>query len=457
MTTSLLLEKDAGLYRKFLRGVVKLRKAERRGMGALRSGVGDVGERFTTAMTTHGTADPMDSRVVASVGKSLIDSAKNAIKGTEKTSEDADHASEVRARGQALGSAATHFVTGYAAAPLLYQHKEKPTLTHGKASPSLAEGVRGWAKSVGQRFRSPKRILSGARKYYGTSALKPALTLTGVALAGGYMKERIQAGYEKAHGVNKAAADASEAISAPAEGGGETMRVSRNVTSPDWASVGRRRSRRVVNATVGNAVGGGLAGLVTGAVSRRAGGRGFAAKHLAGAAGVGAFGGAAWGFGTQKYLDHAEKNASAGIYVYQRHPGEVQETKHPGRPRGPAAAFGTRMSPRHALHKLHSEKSEGWMKNNAEFIELGERPGLARSLQTIVGTEGDQVLTRRDAQLMLGERDRIKLLCKEHRHAAKKGKIEHNPNTERDLLEVLEAVETVLQNPKVQALQIVER
>lgn len=499
MTTSRLLEKEAGLSRSVIRQLVKLRRAGRWGVAKGTNAGIDIGQRISKAVTDTGVVDPnplVDSTLYTHVGKGVLRDAVKGVKGlvggAEKTSAEHLHEDEVRARGQALGSATTHFITGYAAAPLLYQHKAKPTLTHGRSSPGVAEGLKAIGKGLKQRFRSPARALSGARKYYGAAALKPALTLTGVALAGGYMKERIQAGYERAHGV-KTGADASGAISVSApEGGGETMRVSTNVTGPNWEAEGRRRSRRVVNATVGNAVGGGLAGLVTGAVSRKAGGRGFAAKHLLGATGVGALGGAAWGFGTQKYLEHAEKKAgeigsctgcgalthldeyagrvctgchdrrlnktaSAGIYVYQRDPSEVKETEHPGRPKGPAAAFGTRMSPRHALHKLQSEKAEGWMKENAEFIELGERPGLSRSLQSIVGTDADAVLSRKDAQLLLGERDRIRLLCKEHRHAAKKGEIEYNPNTERDLLEVLEAVETVLQNPKVQALQIVER
>lgn len=359
--------------------------------------------RIGEAVQETGSSDPnpmVDTSIHVHVAKSYLKKVRDMMKGTNKQAAD-DSAQEkkdkTRAQGQAIGSATTHFITGYAAAPLLYAHKDKPTLTHGVPSAAFAKKTKSIGESLAQRFRSPKRIMSGIRKNYGTSALKPALALTGVALAGGYMKERIQAGYERAHAKKEASGDGCEEIAAVnGEGGGETMRVSGNVTAPDWVKEERRRSK-----------------------------------------------------------EHEKK--AAGIFVYQRDPSEVKETKHPGKPKGATASFGTRMSPRHAIHKRDQEQAEGWMKGNAEFVELGDRPGLAQSFQTIVGTEKEQVLNRRDAQKLLGERDRIKLLCKEHRHGAKKGEVEYNPNTERDLLEVLDSVETILQNPKVQAIQVVER
>ena len=556
------------------------------------------------------------------------------------------HQDDVRARGQALGSATTHFITGYAAAPLLYAHKSKPTLNHAaQAAASKAKGTDTlvgqaihFGKGLQRRFRSPQRIMSGLRKNYGASALKPALTLTGVALAGGYMKERLQAAYERSHqpkeaetkatdtprggaitggaigaavglmqpsktvllgntvlgaglgaGLGKlrgtvatkdepklAEAGCAEVAAVAGEGGGETMRVSGNVTSPDWVKKERRRSKtagikrvmRITALTEGLRAAGkpATAQQIEGTSLLRSmdkfqrrvgkhvdGARGYADKanlhasirHMekgaerhpltknlqwtdsypkmigllggAGAAvgaGLGAIGapkgkkiltalatGTAGGLvgsaigalGASQERRHraipwqagdsvisrypAElqpafrakvdeqftksygprpKYASSGIYVYQRDPNEVDEEKHPGKARGPTASFGTRMSPKHSLHRQKKEKAEGWMKENAEFIELGSRPGIAQSLQTIVGLEKDAVIPRADAHRLVKERDRIKLLCKEHARAGKKGEMKHNPNTERDLLELLDSVEMILENPKVQALQVVE-
>ncbi len=442
------------------------------------------------------------------------------------------HQDDVRARGQALGSATTHFITGYAAAPLLYAHKSKPTLNHAaQAAASKAKGTDTlvgqaihFGKGLQRRFRSPQRIMSGLRKNYGASALKPALTLTGVALAGGYMKERLQAAYERSHqpkeaetkatdtprggaitggaigaavglmqpsktvllgntvlgaglgaGLGKlrgtvatkdepklAEAGCAEVAAVAGEGGGETMRVSGNVTSPDWVKKERRRSKtagikRVMRIT---ALTEGLRAAGKPATAQQIEGTSLlrsmdkfqrrVGKHVDGARGY------ADKANLHASIRHMEKGASSGIYVYQRDPNEVDEEKHPGKARGPTASFGTRMSPKHSLHRQKKEKAEGWMKENAEFIELGSRPGIAQSLQTIVGLEKDAVIPRADAHRLVKERDRIKLLCKEHARAGKKGEMKHNPNTERDLLELLDSVEMILENPKVQALQVVE-
>lgn len=363
---------------------------------------------------------------------------------------------DTRAKGQAIGSATTHFITGYAAAPLLYGHKAKPTLTHGTPSAGFAKKAPSFAEGVAQRFRSPKRILSGIRKHYGASALKPAMALTGVALAGGYMKERLQAAYEHAHEPKTATHHMTDSV----VGGGAVGAGVGAAAGLMTRSGGEFAKRTLVGAGVGAAAGG-LAGLVR---------RKEQPKHAEemGSGGGSAPGGAEGGGETMRVSrnvtapdwvkkERRRSKTASGIYVYQRDPREVKEEKHPGKPKGPAAVFGTRLSPRHALHRQKQEKAEGWMKENAEFIELGGREGLSQSLQTIVGLGKDPILTRNDAQKLLGERDRIKLLCKEHRHAAKKGELEHNPNTERDLLELLDSFETILQNPKAQAFQVVEK
>lgn len=339
----------------------------------------NLSQRYGKAVSETGVTDPNDTSMHVHVAKSYLKRVRDLMKGTDKTGSETEEQSRqdnVRSTGASIGTGVSHFLTGYAAGPWLHPP--------------------GGQRLTMNEFKNTG-LKATFKKYWGKNAITPAVALTGAAMAGGYLKERIQAGYEHAHERKKHAHDGCEEIAAVnGEGGGETMRVSGNVTAPDWVKKERRR----------------------------------ASGH--------------------------EKKA-AGIFVYQRDPSEVKETKHPGKPKGAAAAFGTRMSPRHALHKRDQEQAEGWMKGNAEFVELGDRPGIVKSFQTIVGTEKEQVLTRRDAQKLLGERDRIKLLCKEHRHGAKKGEVEYNPNTERDLLEVLDSVETILQNPKVQAIQVVER
>lgn len=359
----------------------------------------DLSKRVGEAVHETGSADvnPLsDSTVHVHVAKSIAKSGlkkiRSFMKGTDKTGSETStekKQDDVRATGQAVGSGISHFLTGYAAGPLLYPKKAPFASVHPHVLKGMVDEAT-YGKEMGRRSQG------FFKKHYGVHALKPAIALTASAMVGGYLKERLQAGYERAHMGKKASEGCEEVAAVAGEGGGETMRVSGNVTAPDWVKKERRRSS-----------------------------------------------------------GHEKK--AAGIFVYQRDPSEVKETKHPGKPKGPTKAFGTRMSPRHAIHKRDQEKAEDWMKGNAEFVELGDRPGLVESFQTIVGTEKEQVLTRRDAQKLLGERDRIKLLCKEQRHGAKKGQGECNPNTERDLLEVLDSVETILENPKVQAIQVVER
>jgi hypothetical protein len=412
---------------------------------------------------------------------------------------------EVRGRGAAIGTGISHFLTGYAAGPVLYGHGSSPISMHEIRTNPLKDTF---------------------KKHWGTKALKPAFALTGAAMVGGYLKERIQAAYEHAHEKKSEHKMLDTAKGGAVSGGmigagigllqpSPTVLVGRTaIGAALGAGLGKARSlvaQKAEEKTAGikrvgrivdiaeklhdagkwrtaETIEKGSLARASAKFNRRVakfpgGAKEYAKQHSFHAnlkklddggktaemgMGSSAPGGAEGGGETMRVSGNVtapdwvkkerrrSKTASAGIYVYQRDPREVDEEPHPGKPKGPAAAFGHRMSPKHSLHRKKKESAEGWMKSNAEFIELGTRPGLAETLQTIVGLEKDAVIPRADAHRLVKERDRIKLLCKEHARAGKKGEMKHNPNTERDLLELLDSVEMILENPKVQALQVVE-
>lgn len=322
----------------------------------------------------------------------------------------ADEAStKERALGAALGSGVSNLVTGTIAAPFLF------------ASPERRFSLKALRKAP----------VSHLKNIYGMDALGKGLALSGVAMLGGAIRESVQAGYEsrqkKANGdilayyqelrrkaragdpKARAALERRRAVEARREkrsavGGGqyqnhgELLRVSAPVTAPigvDKEPV-RRRTRRV------------------------------------------------------------KKAEQFGIMVYQRDPGEIEESKRPNLPKTRLTRmFGSRMSGAHARHRHAERQGEDWMHENAEFVQVGRRPGLTDALRDVVGIERDQVLSRDDVARMVAERGQAKATAFERRRTKRRAKEHVHTHAPDDISEVMKTFEMLLENPSAKFFQVV--
>jgi hypothetical protein len=154
---------------------------------------------------------------------------------------------------------------------------------------------------------------------------------------------------------------------------------------------------------------------------------------------------------------HRVKQASQfGIMVYQRDPGELPESKRPPTPKGRVARmFGAKMHPGHALHRRSQRNEDKWMGEHGEFVEVGQRPGLADALQEVVGIEPNQVLSRKDVMSMVGEKRKAKSDAYDRGRRQRKAKQHAHSHAPEDLSELFGVFEQLLENPSAKYFQVV--
>jgi len=353
------------------------------------------------------------SDYVLAARRSQASEARGFLK--EAISEE-DQAARDRTIGSALGSGVSNFVTGYAISPIL---------------------VRAYGGNESQALKLKRLRARPARhlkKIYGPSALAAGAVLSGASLVGGGIREWVQSNYEskerKRRGEKADPAliaglkEASEAMSGVS---GSLSRVTGSITKPkrvDRDSDVERRRSKTANGDM-------LAYYQD--LRRRAEAGDEKAK---------------------KALDRREKRAAFGIMAYTRDPAEAPTSSRPERASGRSAQmFGGRLDGKLSLHKKTERKGEEWHAANSEFVEIGERPGLAQALGEIMGLEPGTVLSRREVSKAIGEKDTVRSRSREYRRKAKDRPATQVPG---DVQEVVKAISLLLENPEARFFEVVE-
>jgi hypothetical protein len=319
---------------------------------------------------------------------------------------------EDRAVGAGLGSGFSNFMTGTLASPFLF--------------------------SKTRRFSAKKfrvRPMQHLKRIYGREALGSGVTLAGVSVLGGALKEKVQAAYEARS--KKASAAGSMGHS------GDLLRVSAPVSARKGAGdkVERRRPKgtalqRFIRSRGGTKTANGDMMAHYADLARRA----KAGDKKA-----------------QASIDRREKRSSKmGIMVYQRDPNELPETKRPPNATGRMARmFGNKVHPGHALHRRSQRNEDEWMSENGEFIEIGGRPGAIEAMQEVLGVKPDQVLTRQEVTALVAEKGQSKkdaFAIRRSRRKAKEHAYTHSPD---DVSEILGVFGQLMENPQAKFFQVV--
>lgn len=360
---------------------------------------------------------------------------------------------KTRAIGAALGSGVSNFVTGYALSPVLYQ-KGRPPRPKGKS----------WL----------------AHHYHWRDALGPALALSGGSLIGGAIKEQVQAAYEKRQEKKAGLAIALPSTLDPdqltrlAAGGISTqppmdtrhpeeslplarqalisagiletvktaiLRPGMDDVPPGGMLLRRRDGTTQVIADEGFYPDNDRAAVDKGVITpkmfkSRSHYRRYRAAHP-----------------SEKYAE-----ASIGLMLYTRHPSE-QPNEGKRRPiKGPAKLFGNRMNVHHVRREEKKGHQDEWMRQNAEYVDLGAKPGLAAVLQDVFGMREGVPVPR--AQLVKALADKKKLqgdAVTRRRYAKLKGREDQGADSTHDTAQLAKDLELLIENPDVRYLELARR
>lgn len=377
---------------------------------------------------------------------------------------------KTRAIGAALGSGVSNFVTGYALSPVLYQ-KGRPPRPKGKS----------WL----------------AHHYHWRDALGPALALSGGSLIGGAIKEQVQAAYEKRQEKKAGLAVALPSTLDPDQltrlaAGGISTQPPMDTRHPEESLPLARQA--LISA--------GILETVKRADTKEAGlremGAGFLRKGRLGMhrhgqkleravlrarrapsaaeamslmntalpSSIGVLRSAPFLLAGNaltgrpiRYLPgvkHAE--ASIGLMLYTRHPSE-QPNEGKRRPiKGPAKLFGNRMNVHHVRREEKKGHQDEWMRQNAEYVDLGAKPGLAAVLQDVFGMREGVPVPR--AQLVKALADKKKLqgdAVTRRRYAKLKGREDQGADSTHDTAQLAKDLELLIENPDVRYLELARR
>lgn len=370
---------------------------------------------------------------------------------------------KTRAIGAALGSGVSNFVTGYALSPVLYQ-KSRPPRPKGKS----------WL----------------AHHYHWRDALGPALALSGGALIGGAIKEQVQAAYEKRQEKKAGLAAALPSTLDPDHltrlaAGGISTQPPMDTRHPEESLPLARQaliSAGIIESVKSAALK--LAGTC-GACGKDSDLRMGACLECAGHVKTRhAFDeamyvatddrtGKAWmarthgdvvqpywdGTGpTPEYYQSKAAESSIGLMLYTRHPSE-QPNEGKRRPiKGPAKLFGNRMNVHHVRREEKKGHQDEWMRQNAEYVDLGAKPGLAAVLQDVFGMREGVPVPR--AQLVKALADKKKLqgdAVTRRRYAKLKGREDQGADSTHDTAQLAKDLELLIENPDVRYLELARR
>lgn len=366
---------------------------------------------------------------------------------------------KTRAIGAALGSGVSNFATGYALSPFVYDQ----------------------AKHI----RRPGT--SWFSHYYGKKALKPAIALSAGALVGGAIKEHVQAMYERRQ---KAAHSSAHACGKCGRVSGDMRgRLCGQCAFPNGVKVGEdfvrgfRDGERDPDVLVRLAAGGAStippldrlhpekcvpiarqalisagiidkeAALIGESLERRRSNPWLPMPFRGDLDGLPRFDVSA---DPARWKGAMEQQVV--LLMYRRHPGELGKEPARKEMKGPAKILGHRLNPREVMRKGHRDSEDSWMREHAEALDLGTKPGLAAMLQDVCGMKEGVVVARADLLKMLREKDGVRDESVTRRRFAKiKGRPEQGADSRHDAGNFLKDLEVLLENPDVRYVELARK
>lgn len=310
-----------------------------------------------------------------------------------------------RTIGSAIGSGVSNIITGYAAAPHLFADK-------------------------GREFSAAalkKNPVGHLKRIYGGSALKKGLILAGVATVGGAIKEKVQAVYEKRKQASQ------ELTCSKCGAAGSTG------WKTGWCGDCEDAQFRSKSA-----------GFMDGFRAEMERQRSDPRRFMGDLDGIRRFD-----------LGDAQarwKTAGVSMMLYRRHPGELGKEPPRKAVKGPAKIFGSRFNIHEVRRGMHRKKEDDWMRQHAEALDLGDRPGLAANLQESFGMREGSVVPRAGLKKMMREKDTARSESVTRRRFAKaKGRPELGADSRHDAGAFIKDLGALLENPDLRYAELARK
>lgn len=159
--------------------------------------------------------------------------------------------------------------------------------------------------------------------------------------------------------------------------------------------------------------------------------------------------------GKAKKLEAMKTASSVVLFLYRRHPGELQKEPPRKEMKGPAKMLGHRLNPREVMRKDHRGAEDSWMQEHAEVLDLGTKPGLAATLQDVCGLREGQVVPRAQLLKLLREKQGARDgAVTKRRYAKIQGKPELGADAPHDLANFTKDLEALLENPDIRYVEL---